>query len=93
MKKGSGKRSGLLWEIEKILLILKQENRLPKYLLMENVKAILAPSNREDLNQWLHFLESIGYQNNKPLILDSTKFGIPQDRKRCFIISRLGRIN
>lgn len=91
MKKGSGTRSGLLWEIEKILLILKKEKRLPKFLLMENVKAILAPSNREDLNQWLEFLESIGYKNNEPMILDATKFGIPQDRKRCFIISRLGK--
>lgn len=91
MKKGSGTRSGLLWEIEKILLILKKEKRLPKYLLMENVKAILAQSNREDLNQWLYFLESIGYQNNEPMVLDATKFGIPQDRKRCFIISRLGK--
>lgn len=90
MKKGSGTRSGLLWEIEKILLILKKEKRLPKYLLMENVKAILAPSNKEDLDQWLGFLESIGYKNCKPMILDATKFGIPQDRKRCFIISRLG---
>lgn len=91
MKKGSGTRSGLLWEIEKILLILKREKRLPKYLLMENVKAILAQSNKEDLDQWLNFLESIGYQNNEPMILDATNFGIPQDRKRCFIISRLGK--
>lgn len=91
MKKGSGTRSGLLWEIEKILLILKKEKRLPKYLLMENVKAILADSNREDLNQWLNFLSKIGYQNNEAMILDATKFGIPQDRKRCFIISRLGK--
>lgn len=91
MKKGSGTRSGLLWEIEKILQILEKENRLPKYLLMENVKAILAPSNKDDLDQWLGFLKSIGYQNNEPMILDATKFGIPQDRKRCFIISRLGK--
>ncbi len=91
MKKGSGTRSGLLWEIEKILLILKKEKSLPKYLLMENVKAILADSNREDLNQWLNFLSKIGYQNNETMILDATKFGIPQDRKRCFIISRLGK--
>jgi len=40
MKKGSGTRSGLLWEIERILKDLNKENRLPKYLLMENVKAI-----------------------------------------------------
>ena len=91
MKKGSGTRSGLLWEIEKILTILRKENRLPKYLLMENVKAILAPSNKEDLDEWLGFLNGIGYQNNQPLILDATKFGVPQDRKRCFIISKLGK--
>ena len=91
MKKGSGTRSGLLWEIEKILIKLNEENRLPKYLLMENVKAILAESNREDLNEWLSFLNSIGYENSDPMILDATKFGIPQDRKRCFIVSHIGK--
>lgn len=91
MKKGSGTRSGLLWEIEKILNIMSKKHRLPKFLLMENVKAILSDSNRDDLNQWLGFLESIGYQNNEPMVLDATKFGIPQDRKRCFIISHLGK--
>ena len=78
MKKGSGTRSGLLWEIERILNELNEEGRLPKYLLMENVKAILAESNREDLNEWLSFLNSIGYENSDPMILDATKFGIPQ---------------
>ena len=91
MKKGSGTRSGLLWEIEKILIKLNEENRLPEYLLMENVKAILAESNREDLNEWLSFLNSIGYENSDPMILDATKFGIPQDRKRCFIVSHIGK--
>ena len=89
MKKGSGTRSGLLWEIEKILNILSIEKRLPEYLLLENVKAILAPSNAEDLRQWLSVLESFGYKNSEPLVLDATKFGIPQDRKRCFILSHL----
>lgn len=89
MKKGSGTRSGLLWEIEKILTTLNNENRLPEYLLMENVKAILAESNRADLEQWLGFLNNIGYQNTDPMVLDATHFGIPQDRKRCFIISHL----
>lgn len=91
MKKGSGTRSGLLWEIEKILIKLNEENRLPEYLLMENVKAILAESNRKDLNEWLSFLNSIGYENSDPMILDATKFGIPQDRKRCFIVSHIGK--
>lgn len=90
MKKGSGTRSGLLWEIERILLELKEENRLPEYLLMENVKAIYAESNRNDLEQWLMFLESIGYSNGSNMILNAVNFGIPQYRNRAFIISHLG---
>ena len=89
MTKGSGTRSGLLWEIERILTDLNEENRLPKYLLMENVKAILAESNKKDLDCWLEFLESLGYKNYKPLVLSGIDFGIPQDRERCFIVSSL----
>lgn len=90
MGKGSGTRSGLLWEIERILGELKELNRLPEYLLLENVKTIKAASNINDLNQWLSFLESIGYQNDECLILNSLDFGVPQDRERAFIISHLG---
>lgn len=91
MKKGSGTRSGLLWEIERILKELKEENRLPEYLLLENVKTIKASSNIDDLNQWLDFLESIGYKNDDCLILNALDFGVPQDRERAFIISHLGK--
>ena len=90
MGKGSGTRSGLLWEIERILRELKELDRLPEYLLLENVKTIKAPTNINDLNQWLEFLESIGYQNDECMILNSLDFGVPQDRERAFIISHLG---
>lgn len=91
MKKGSGTRSGLLWEIERILIELDAENRLPEYLLLENVKTILADSNKSDLNQWLTFLNSLGYQNDDCMVLNSLDFGVPQDRERAFIVSHLGR--
>lgn len=90
MKKGSGTRSGLLWEIERILTELDEEKRLPKYLLMENVKTITAKSNKDDLNQWLLFLESLGYENDDCMILNALDFGVPQDRERAFIVSHLG---
>ena len=90
MSKGSGTRSGLLWEIERILEELKKLNRLPEYLLLENVKTIKAESNKKDLDQWLGFLESIGYKNDECMILNSLDFGVPQDRERAFIISHLG---
>jgi DNA (cytosine-5)-methyltransferase 1 len=90
MKKGSGTRSGLIWEIERILCELKEKNRLPKYLLMENVKNILAPVNKKDLQEWLDFLASIGY-SNESMVLNALDFGIPQDRQRAFIVSHLGK--
>lgn len=89
MKKGSGTRSGLLWEIERILLELKEKNKLPKYLLMENVKAILAASNEKDFKMWQQFLEDIGYKN-EVMVLSGIHFGVPQDRARCFMVSKLG---
>lgn len=90
MKKGSGTRSGLLWEIERILIELNEEDRLPEFLLMENVTTITAKSNEEDLNKWLTFLESLGYENDDCMKLNALSFGIPQDRKRAFIVSHLG---
>lgn len=89
MSKGSGTRSGLLWEIERILGELNNEGRLPKYLLMENVKAILAPSNKKDFEMWKNFLEDLGYKN-EVMVLSGIYFGVPQDRARCFMVSILG---
>ncbi len=91
MKKGSGTRSGLLWEIERILKGLKELNRLPEYLLLENVKTIKAESNKPDLDEWLVFLESIGYKNDECMLLNALDFGVPQDRERAFIVSHLGK--
>ncbi len=90
MKKGSGTRSGLLWEIERILKELEEVNRLPEFLLLENVKTIKASTNKADLDQWIGFLSSLGYWNSKCLILNALDFGIPQDRERAFIVSHLG---
>ncbi len=90
MGKGSGTRSGLLWEIERILNELSEENRLPKYLLMENVKAILAQSNEKDFEMWKSFLDNLGYKN-EIMVLSGIHFGIPQDRARCFMVSVLGK--
>ena len=90
MKKGSGTRSGLLWEIERILKELSEINRLPEYLLLENVKTIKAQNNKEDLEQWLGFLNSMGYSNSNCMIFNSLDFGVPQDRERAFIVSHLG---
>lgn len=91
MKKGSGTRSGLLWEVERLLKELNQKgkNHLPKVLLLENVAQLLSYKNRLDFDDWCHFLSSLGYENYYK-ILNAKDFGIPQDRERCFMVSILG---
>lgn len=88
MKRGEGTRSGLVWEIERILRGLKREKRLPKYLLMENVQAICNKKNIDDLNEWFKFLESLGYYTHYEL-LNAIDFGIRQKRIRFFAVSIL----
>jgi DNA (cytosine-5)-methyltransferase 1 len=90
MTKGSGTRSSLLWEIERILEELRVLNKLPRYLLMENVKTIRCEKFMPDLKKFLNFLEKKGYQNDKPVLLNALDFGIPQERERAFIVSKLG---
>lgn len=90
MAKDSGTRSCLIWHIARLLTTLKTQNRLPKYLLMENVPAILFPRYKTDFQKWRNRLSSLGYRSDKPFVLDATEFGIPQDRNRTFMVSHLG---
>ncbi len=83
-----GTRSGLLWEIERILYGLKLLNRLPKFLIMENVKSLFDQPHIEGWNKFATFLESLGYKNTT-MVLNAKNFGIPQNRQRAFCISEL----
>lgn len=79
----SGTRSSLLWSCKKII-----EHKKPKYLLLENVKNLIGKTHIKNFNKWLNFLENEGYQNFFK-ILDSCDYGIPQRRKRVFVVSIL----
>ena len=86
MTKDSGTRSGLLWEVERLLSECKE---LPQILLMENVPNVIGKKNISDFQQWQLFLEKLGYKNYVE-ILNAKDYGIPQNRRRCFMISLLG---
>lgn len=88
IKKWSGTRSGLLWEIERILIELKELNKLPKFLLMENVKALLTKNHLWDFREFEIFLEGLWYLNTR-ILLNARNFWIPQWRERVFLISEL----
>ena len=82
-------RSGMLWEVERILNELKELNQLPQILLMENVPQVHGIDNVEHFNKWQLALENMGYKNYFQDLI-ATDYGIPQTRNRCFMISILG---
>lgn len=84
MKRGT--RSGLLWEVERLL---RECNELPQVLLMENVPMVVADKHIDDFAEWCTFLESLGYTNNWK-VLNAKDYGVPQNRERCFMVSFLG---
>lgn len=89
MKRDSGTRSGLLWEVERILLECAERGELPDILLMENVPQVHGKKNLEDFNEWLSVLESLGYRNFWK-DLNAKDYGVAQNRNRCFCVSILG---
>ena len=76
-------RSGLLYECEKII-----EIKRPKYLLMENVKNLVGKKFKEQFDEWLDYLESLGYTNYWQ-VLNAKDYGVPQNRERVFVLSIL----
>lgn len=89
MDEGSETRSSLLWQVRRIISEMGEIGQLPDFLLMENVPGVAGEKNLKNLDKWISFLESLGYKN-KLQIMEATEFGIPQTRKRAFLVSVLG---
>ena len=81
---GKGTRSGLLYECEKII-----EAKKPKYLLLENVKNLVGKKFKPQFDEWLEYLEGLGYTNYWK-VLNAKDYGVPQNRERVFVVSILG---
>lgn len=86
MDKGGNTRSGLLWEVERLL---DECTELPQVLLMENVPNVHGCKNAKNFYKWIDKLEKLGYCNYWK-DLNAKNYGIPQNRKRCFMVSLLG---
>lgn len=81
LDRGSGTRSSLLWECERVI-----EQQKPKYLLMENVKALLSVKHKHNFDIWKEWLDDMGY-NSYVMVLNAKHFGISQNRERVFMVS------
>lgn len=79
-----GTRSGLLYEVERIV-----EHNKPKFLLMENVKNLVSKNHIKKFNDYIEKLNSLGY-GSAWMVLNGADFGCPQNRERVFMFSVLG---
>ena len=79
-------RSGLLYEVERLLEKAKETNTLPKYLMLENVKNLVGEKFKALFDKWVEKLNELGY-NTYWQVINSKDCGIPQNRERVFAIS------
>lgn len=87
--RNSGNRSSMLWEVERLLLEMDSNGTcMPKFLVMENVSSIRSSRHIDNFKEWKKILEGLGYKN-RVYDLSAENFGIPQRRKRTFMISVL----
>lgn len=80
LEEGSGTASSLLWECRRLI-----QSSKPKYLLMENVKALTSKKFKPYFDKWLDELEGMGYKNHWKII--NAKEYLPQNRERVFCVS------
>lgn len=78
---GSGTRSSIIWNVRDAVKIKR-----PKYLVLENVKAMVSKKFVPMFNLWQSELERLGYANFAQ-ILNAKDFGVPQNRERIFLVS------
>lgn len=81
MEEGSGTRSSILWYTRNAILAKK-----PKYLMLENVQAMVSGKFFPFFLKWLAELKEYGYTNYWQ-VLNAKDYGVPQNRERVFVIS------
>ena len=81
LTEGSNTRSALLWRVADAVEVLR-----PKYLLQENVAALVSQKFMPDFQKWLDKLSSLGYVSRWAR-LNAKNYGVPQNRDRVFCIS------
>jgi DNA (cytosine-5)-methyltransferase 1 len=81
---GSGTRSSCLWACADAI-----SAKHPKWLLMENVKALTQRKFAKDFYKWREWLSDQGYTSYFQ-VLNAKEYGIPQNRERVFMVSCLG---
>lgn len=84
-----GTRSGLVYEVLRILQECKLNGNLPKVLIMENVVDLVQAKFVREFQQIQLEIEQLGYSNYTET-LNAKDYGVAQNRDRVFMVSILG---
>jgi DNA-cytosine methyltransferase len=77
-----GARSGLYWQITRLI-----DETEPEWVVLENVPGLLTSSGGADMGAVIGALADRGYGVGWR-VLDAQNFGVPQRRRRVFIVAR-----
>ena len=78
---GSGTRSSIIWNVRDCIVAKR-----PKFLLLENVKAMVSKKFLPMFQLWCAEVEKHGYTNYWQ-VLNAKDYGVPQNRERIFMVS------
>lgn len=78
---GSGTRSSIIWNVRDCV-----KAKRPKYMMLENVRAMVSAKYVDLFNLWQRELERLGYVNFAQ-VLNAKDYGVPQNRERIFLVS------
>lgn len=87
-----GTRSGLVYEVLRLLHELHEVDNLPKVLIMENVVDLIQVNFIDEWNRIALEIEKLGY-TNYTFTMNGRNYGIAQNRDRVFMVSILGDYN
>lgn len=82
----AGNRSGIFFECMRVVSLL-----MPKWIIIENVPRLLSKNKGRDMAVVIQTLAECGYGWSYR-VLNSRYFGVPQGRKRLFIVGRFGTL-
>nr|WP_304736543.1 DNA cytosine methyltransferase [uncultured Desulfovibrio sp.] len=80
----AGERSGLALAFAQVLSIVR-----PEWIVWENVPGVFSTNGGRDFGTFLRTLDDIGY-SCAWRVLDAAYFGVPQRRRRVFVVGHLG---
>lgn len=84
-----GERSGLFFQATRIIREMRNAtgNAFPRYALWENVVGALSSNNGDDFEAVIREMADMGSDHIEWCVLDAQFFGVPQRRRRVFVLA------